>query len=329
MSVAYSFQDNLIFTGAHDGSLIAWNFEAGNAKFYLHELDKSCLSTDPVMNSKSVDCLLVLDKRRILISGTADQHMRFWSTETGKKLNMVYANHQPDDALTSIATTEDNNFIITGDTSGRMKLFDITMYGFDLDKDQERFICVWFIQAHKKIINTISVAEVYGDKFIVTCSDDMNVLLHRFDGILIGQFTQEGSWNLKNLESYRHKQPNSVKIWHKMKKKKVQIAGFDEVDPDFGFGEPPEEDGDDMGQFGGLTLTSAGQYLSHKPKPYKMGQAKRRIKPINEDIYFQKISKNKPIETQTINKDKFFNDKFGKPHKYYKDLYSKNNYLHQ
>jgi WD40 repeat protein len=54
MSVAHSQQDNLIFTGGHDGSLLAWNFETGYIKDYLHDNDASCLSRD-ALNGKSVD----------------------------------------------------------------------------------------------------------------------------------------------------------------------------------------------------------------------------------------------------------------------------------
>ena len=49
----------MIYTGGHDGSLIAWNFETGYVKFYLHDYDPTCMSKagNYIKESKSVDCV--------------------------------------------------------------------------------------------------------------------------------------------------------------------------------------------------------------------------------------------------------------------------------
>jgi hypothetical protein len=62
MCVAYNYVNQLIYTGGHDGSLIAWNFETGYIKFYLHELDPTCMSKSGnyILESKSVDCVRYL-----------------------------------------------------------------------------------------------------------------------------------------------------------------------------------------------------------------------------------------------------------------------------
>ena len=76
MSAVYCLKYNLIFTGAHDGTLIAWNFETGYMKSQLHLYDSTCLASVPgnhVKESKSVDQLCVLDKFDKLVSMTADQ----------------------------------------------------------------------------------------------------------------------------------------------------------------------------------------------------------------------------------------------------------------
>jgi hypothetical protein len=57
MSLVYYRANNMIYTGGHDGSLIAWNFETGQVKYYLHEYDKSCMSKEYIKDSKSVDCV--------------------------------------------------------------------------------------------------------------------------------------------------------------------------------------------------------------------------------------------------------------------------------
>lgn len=57
MSLVFCRENNLIYTGGHDGSLIAWNFETGYVKCNLHDYDKSCMSKEYIKDSKSVDCV--------------------------------------------------------------------------------------------------------------------------------------------------------------------------------------------------------------------------------------------------------------------------------
>ena len=68
----------MIFTGAHDGSLFAWHFETGFAKYTLHEKDPTCMSKDHVRDSKSLDSLIIMQKERLLLSGSCDGKIRFW-----------------------------------------------------------------------------------------------------------------------------------------------------------------------------------------------------------------------------------------------------------
>jgi WD40 repeat protein len=72
MSAVYCLKNNLIYTGGHDGTLLAWNFETGYMKYQLHEYDKSCTSHNYIKDSKSVDMLLILNERSKLLSMTAD-----------------------------------------------------------------------------------------------------------------------------------------------------------------------------------------------------------------------------------------------------------------
>ena len=63
MSAAYCRERTLIYTGGHDGTLIAWYFETGYAKQYLHLYDKTCTSQDYIRESKSVDQLIIMEER--------------------------------------------------------------------------------------------------------------------------------------------------------------------------------------------------------------------------------------------------------------------------
>lgn len=59
MSLAFCKANQLIYTGGHDGSLIAWNLETGYVKYYLHDCDPTCMSKsgEYIKESKSVDCV--------------------------------------------------------------------------------------------------------------------------------------------------------------------------------------------------------------------------------------------------------------------------------
>lgn len=72
MSAVYCNKNKMIYTGGHDGSIIAWNFETGYAKAKLHDYDPTCTSEDYIRDSKSVDALVILEKRDRLMSMTAD-----------------------------------------------------------------------------------------------------------------------------------------------------------------------------------------------------------------------------------------------------------------
>jgi len=81
MSAVYCLKNNLIYTGAHNGTLIAWNFETGYSKSQLDTHDETCTSKagTHIEESKSVDQPLILDVREKLVSMTADQYLRFWN----------------------------------------------------------------------------------------------------------------------------------------------------------------------------------------------------------------------------------------------------------
>lgn len=192
----------MIYTGGHDGSIIAWNFETGYFKYKLHDLDKTCTSdefkrkerkikrretlenmivkgkTDEKLGdkinekfddngsddeevkhklrlaAKSVDAMVILEKKDKLLTMSADQYLRFWNileTQDGKQPSFKkHCKHSDDgkDGLSAIAVSKDNDFIVTGDTSGQLKLWDVSQVDFDKQEDEKNFIEKYFIIAH-------------------------------------------------------------------------------------------------------------------------------------------------------------------------------------
>jgi hypothetical protein len=62
----------MLYTGGHDGSIIAWNFDSRSAKYKLHDNDKTCTSTNYIKDGKSVDQLIILEIHNKLLSMSAD-----------------------------------------------------------------------------------------------------------------------------------------------------------------------------------------------------------------------------------------------------------------
>ena len=90
MSCVYDFKTNLIFTGGHDGTLMAWHFETGFKKYDLHEKDPTCTSLNFVKDAKSIDCLVIMQKERLLLSGTCDGLIRIWNLDDLSNEPLIY-----------------------------------------------------------------------------------------------------------------------------------------------------------------------------------------------------------------------------------------------
>lgn len=100
-----------------------------------------------------------------------------------------------------------------------MKLWDISKVDLDDQSTEKHFLEIYFIAAHRSMINQISVVEefdsVISERLIISASHDCNINLHRLkDGVKIGQFGQSTAWNLKDMSLYDKKRPNYVRQWY-------------------------------------------------------------------------------------------------------------------
>lgn len=213
--------------------MIAWNAETKQLKSHMHTYDKGCLAVkkgDHIKERKSCDMLVILEKLSILMSGTADQYVRFWDVSennvSSAPVLLMYADHPVEDSLSSIAASADNKYILTGDTSGHLKLWDFSNFKIkagcgQVDKKMQK----WYIKAHKHIINSICVFETDRiEPVVITSSGDHNIHLHLLSkGTFIGQFGQRRHWDIYDLSRYHHARPNKYVPPRAKKKKKVRI----------------------------------------------------------------------------------------------------------
>ena len=97
-----------------------------------------------------------------LVSMTADQTLRFWNLnelDDPRPTFKFKVKHPVEDGLSAISTSVENDLFITGDTSGCMKLWDVSEVDFDNQETSNFFLEKYFIIAHKATINTIQVVE--------------------------------------------------------------------------------------------------------------------------------------------------------------------------
>ena len=126
--------------------------------------------------------------------------LRFWDLRDMSSnkilIGKMRVNHADGDALTALCVNSDASSMVTTDSAGRIKLFDVTNTNWLKDgNDMSQNMRVkWFIQAHKQLINSVRIVETFrheanSDQFILTAGNDCNILLHRLkNGQKVGQF---------------------------------------------------------------------------------------------------------------------------------------------
>lgn len=88
---------------------------------------------------------------RILISGSADQKLRFWNLADMQSnqyfLGSMKARHDPGDALTVLTVNSECTRLVTADTAGRLKLWDLTKVDWYKDGANmaENMREIWYI----------------------------------------------------------------------------------------------------------------------------------------------------------------------------------------
>lgn len=90
---------------------------------------------------------------------TADQYLRIWSldvlTTQKQPCFKFHCGHPKEDGISAIAFTKDDNIMVSGDTSGQLKMWDISDVDFDREETKKHFNEKYFIIAHKSTINSI------------------------------------------------------------------------------------------------------------------------------------------------------------------------------
>ena len=214
LSVAFC-PPNLLATSSYDGMIIVWNLQSGAVKSRLQPLPNH--GGQGLLSSRAVECLRFLDPglmREVIVLAScgADGSLRFWNTRLGECLLTVEGVCLPGDSLLHMAVDETSTFLVTGDSSGRVKVWDMSHLS-DLaalapdggataradDPDSKvRMLFTW--RAHRQSI--VHVEYLPGIDGLMTASTDCTARLWTLSGEQIGLFGQAKPWMLDRQETW-------------------------------------------------------------------------------------------------------------------------------
>ncbi|XP_029141131.1 WD repeat-containing protein 49 [Protobothrops mucrosquamatus] len=215
-----------LVTGSSDGEIVVWNNSTENAIMKLcynpgrslrsnsgsqmlqnKTFDKHMKSaTNPeAENCNAITRLVFLESRNISATGGANLAscggagwVRFWNTQRSKLL----AEFEAHSGVGSIIMTTEkrNQYLITADLVGWLKIWDIKDYCFVVG---ENFITqppalLRSFQAHEDCITSLESCWQNNCLFIVTSSTDRSIILMDISGIPFGIFGQEEHWGIRN-----------------------------------------------------------------------------------------------------------------------------------
>ncbi|XP_062601746.1 WD repeat-containing protein on Y chromosome-like isoform X1 [Saccostrea cucullata] len=169
-----------------------------------------------------VDKLLFLPTRltsktsdaAMLISSEAG-YLHWWALFGAKhEVGYFYAPDTKDESVLGLCTNPSNDTLYTGDTSGNIKVWDISGYCRHAEerriKTSPELLESW--KAHDSSIVSLEYIEHEDGNYIVSASTDQAARLWSTEGHYVGTFGQKKSWNLKNKSTWMHpKTPWSTK----------------------------------------------------------------------------------------------------------------------
>jgi WD40 repeat protein len=113
--------------------------------------------------------------------------------------------HYEDETIHALTTDSDNKFLIAGDSSGYISVWNIEHYC--INNDQASFaypVMVHCWRAHNGIVAEVTYVGHEFCPLLVSGSDDGSVRLWNMKGHFIGTFGQGVPWNVRDPLTYQH-----------------------------------------------------------------------------------------------------------------------------
>ncbi|KAG2460939.1 WDR49 protein, partial [Polypterus senegalus] len=186
LTVDYCPSLGLVATGSFDGEIIVWNLERQRVVFYLRR--------SPSRSSPApVDKLLFLQHRAtsktwtsksILVSSEAGE-IHWWSLSGSRHSNSYfYAPAEPEESVLALSTDELNRYLVSGDTAGTIRVWNIVDYGLQII-DQKSSLDPPLLFSWKAHLGTIVSAQhfsLHSQSFIMSASADQTARIWTLGG---------------------------------------------------------------------------------------------------------------------------------------------------
>lgn len=123
-------------------------------------------------------------------------------------MGYFYAPDQPDESILGMCTNQNNSLLVTGDTTGHIKVWDILSYCIrfqDKGRIKSKPLLEAHWRAHDSAIVSVEFAKHDTGDYIISASTDKTARLWTLrEGQYIGTFGQKRSWNLKEPTTWAH-----------------------------------------------------------------------------------------------------------------------------
>ncbi|XP_061428196.1 WD repeat-containing protein on Y chromosome-like isoform X1 [Lethenteron reissneri] len=211
LALSYSPALGLLATGSYDGAIFVWSAET--QKLFLR-LGEHGSSRPP----RPVDRLLFL-QARAAVAGLRDAALLL-SSEGGcvhwwqlygqqqRHLGSFYAAARPDELALGLASSHDDGVLVTGDTAGYLRAWDVRAYGLRAGSTENEGgaeaspPCLRSWLAHTQAVVHVEVLRLDSASYVVSASGDRTAKLWTLLGEPVGTFGQQRPWDLKDPATY-------------------------------------------------------------------------------------------------------------------------------
>mmetsp|Transcript_13521 Transcript_13521/g.31113 ORF Transcript_13521/g.31113 Transcript_13521/m.31113 type:complete len:970 (+) Transcript_13521:62-2971(+) len=193
----------IVATGSYDGKIFGYNMTSGSINYTI-TVPQSGRSSE-----KNVEQLLFLKKReQCLVCCGSGGFVHFFEGHDGTMLHSFDAGHPPGEALVDMCSDSCNDFLITADSGGFIKIWDISQLK-PSDRGTQPMFELYFWKAHDKTVS--SVCYVEDSKMVITGSADFSVHVWTIDGVLVGTFGEDRGWRLDNRKTWKATEPRNAR----------------------------------------------------------------------------------------------------------------------
>ncbi|XP_075931298.1 cilia- and flagella-associated protein 337-like [Petromyzon marinus] len=211
LALSYSPALGLLATASYDGAIFVWSAET--QKLFLR-LGEHGSSRPP----RPVDRLLFLQARAAdaglrdaaLLLSSEGGCVHWWQLygQQQRHLGSFYTPARPDELVLGLASSHDDGVLVTGDTAGFLRAWDVRAYGLraggteDDGGAEASPPCLRSWLAHTRAVVHAEVLRLDSTSYVMSASGDRTAKLWTLLGEPVGTFGQERPWDLKDPATY-------------------------------------------------------------------------------------------------------------------------------